>query len=93
MHLSKDRYTDILKITEQIRNNGKHKIPDYQPFHMSSTLFWGEISDIHCLLRTPRVHCLEQLIDSPPKKTDVLLSKVLQYNKYVVCTKDTIEQV
>lgn len=72
-----------------------NKIHDYQPFHMSSTLFLGEISDIHCLLRTPCVHCLEQLIDSPPQKKteDVLLSKVLQYNKYVICTKDTIEQV
>lgn len=38
----------------------------------------------------PHVHPFEQSTDNPQKKTDdVLLSKVLQYNKYVICTKDT----
>lgn len=55
--------------------------------------FFLHISCTHSLLHAPHTHHSEQITDNPQKTEDVLLSKELQYNKCVICTKDTVEQV
>lgn len=62
-------------------------------FSTRQVLIFSSHLSTHSLLHAPHAHHSEQITDNPQKTEDVLLSKELQYNKCVICTKDTVEQV